>query len=115
MFTDSLGSAGSVARTAGSRRPLAFLGRFQFHLIGGLAVAVLLPQLLWFSFQPVWLTPGFSGNTLLGTAVALIAGAYFLRQVSRYPGVAATAPVLPAFATSYAAVISFFFFLRVDY
>ena len=81
----------------------------------GLVLAVLFPQELWFNFGLSWLRPGSSQNTLIGAAVALVAGAFLLRRVSDFPGVGATSSVVPAFAAAYSGLIAAFFFLRLDY
>jgi lipopolysaccharide/colanic/teichoic acid biosynthesis glycosyltransferase len=112
-MANMIGSVAAASLPVEIRQRFSFLGRIRYQLVGGLLVAVLLPQALW--SQSPWLSPGSSRNTLVGTAVAFLIGAYLLRRLSRYPGVGSTAPIMPTFATAYAVVISVFFFSRVDY
>ena len=112
-MAEIIGSVASVSAPVEIRERFSLLGRIRYQLLGGLLVAVLLPQARW--LQLPWLAPGSSQDTFAGTTVAYLLGAYLLRRLSRYPGVGSTAPVLPTFATAYATVISSFFFLRVDY
>ncbi|HKT15580.1 MAG TPA: sugar transferase [Allosphingosinicella sp.] len=53
--------------------------------------------------------------SVLGTMVALVAGYYGFRRLSLLPGVRASYHILPTFAISYAAVLTIFFFTRLDY
>jgi lipopolysaccharide/colanic/teichoic acid biosynthesis glycosyltransferase len=110
---DIIGSVAGVSAPVEIRQRFSFLGRIRYQLLGGVLVAVLLPQALW--SQVPRLAPGSSEYTLLGTAIAFLIGAFLLRRLSRYPGVGSTAPIMPTFATAYASVISVFFFLRADY
>lgn len=95
----------------GILRPLA---RIRYQLTGGLLVAVLLPALLrgQFDLRPVM---GSLENTVLGTALAMMAGSYVVRRLHAHPGVQALSFILPTFAAAYAAVALGFFFLRIDY
>lgn len=113
----------NIARAAGGGRfasvsvrrgPLWLLARIRYQLAGGMLIAVLAPSLARTQFQ-VELSPNSMNNTLIGTAVAMLLGAYVLRRMLPYPGVQALSFVLPAFAGSYVACISLFLFLRIDY
>ena len=53
--------------------------------------------------------------SVLGTMVALVAGYYGFRRLSLLPGVRASYHILPTFAISYGAVLTIFFFTRLDY
>lgn len=53
--------------------------------------------------------------SVLGTLVALVAGYFSFRRLSRYPGVRASYHILPSFAASYGIVLALFFFARLDY
>ena len=61
-------------------RQLLFKNRVQ--LAGGLLFAVLLPVALRFNLTEVPLTPSSLTNTIIGTAIALIAGFLFFRRLS---------------------------------
>ncbi|MGH6925262.1 MAG: sugar transferase [Propylenella sp.] len=92
-------------------RPLA---RIRFQLLGGLFFAVAMPALLrsQFDLRPVI---GSLENAVLGTAIAMLLGAYVLRRMLPLPGVQATSFILPTFVATYAAVAVGFLLLRIDY
>ncbi|HEX8400890.1 MAG TPA: sugar transferase [Allosphingosinicella sp.] len=81
----------------------------------GLLLAVLVPwaarvrieraELDWIGLQ----------NSLIGTFVAVVAGYYGFRRLSRYPGVRSSYHILPSFAGSFGLVLAVFFFARLDY
>lgn len=50
-----------------------------------------------------------------GALVAMLGGYFLHRRLIGFPGVSPSSFVLPAFTTSYAAVIVLFFFLRIEY
>jgi lipopolysaccharide/colanic/teichoic acid biosynthesis glycosyltransferase len=54
-------------------------------------------------------------NSLIGTFVAVVAGYYGFRRLSRYPGVRSSYHILPSFAGSFGLVLAVFFFARLDY
>ncbi len=54
-------------------------------------------------------------TSVVGTLMALVAGYFSFRRLSRYPGVRASYHILPSFAASYGLVLAFFFFARLDY
>ncbi len=114
-MSDSIGSIARVPQPVEIRRRFSFLGRIRYQLAGALLFAVILPQALWFQFQLPSLPLDSSDNALIGSAIAVLTGAYLFRRVSRYPGVGATAPVIPSFAAAHGVVISVFFFLHADY
>jgi lipopolysaccharide/colanic/teichoic acid biosynthesis glycosyltransferase len=96
---------------------LALLARNRFQLIGATLIAVILPIAFRGAFG-LYLDPrplGTSANTLIGTFLAMLFGAYLLRRMSAYPGSNPLAAIFPAFLASYGVVIVFFFFLRLDY
>ena len=64
-----------------------------------------------------WLPLNFGSfeNTMVGTFVAMLLGAYLRRRMAAYPGTGTLSVVLPAFAVAYWIVILGFFFLRFDY
>ena len=93
----------------------AIWSRSRFQLGVGLLIAVLLPWAVRVQVAIEELElPGLQ-NSLVGSAVALIAGYYGFRRLSRYPGVRASYNIFPTFAVSYGLVLAFFFFARLDY
>lgn len=106
--------AGILARER--RKPL--VGRIRFQLGGALLVGILLPVLLRWPVTTLHLEFIASGMLLpsfLGAAIAIVMGYTLIRQFIIYPGVKATAYILPSLAASFAVVALFFFFLRIDY
>ena len=96
-----------------SRRTLWHRVRFQLGV--GLLLAVALPWAVRVSFaieELQW--PGMQ-NSVVGSTIALIAGYFGFRRLSRYPGVRASYPIFPSYAVSYGLVLAFFFFARLDY
>lgn len=95
----------------GVLRPLA---RIRYQLIGGLLIAVALPALIRGQFE---LRPSFGSleNSVLGTAIAVLFGAYIIRRILPLPGVQATSFVLPTFAAVYGGVAIALLLLRFDY
>jgi lipopolysaccharide/colanic/teichoic acid biosynthesis glycosyltransferase len=85
------------------------------ELLGGLAWAVLLPWLAryWLSSKP----PLWSGmqNVVYGSTAAIVFGHYFFKRLVSFPGARATSYILPTFLASYGAILSLFFFVRLDY
>jgi lipopolysaccharide/colanic/teichoic acid biosynthesis glycosyltransferase len=92
-------------------RPLA---RIRFQLLGGLFFAIALPALFrsQFDLRPVI---GSLENAVMGTAIAMLFGAYVLRRMLPLPGVQATSFILPTFVATYAAIAIGFLLLRIDY
>jgi lipopolysaccharide/colanic/teichoic acid biosynthesis glycosyltransferase len=95
----------------GFLRPLS---RLRFQLLGGLLFAVVMPALIRGQFE---LRPAISSleNSLLGTAIAMLIGAYVVRRLLPLPGVQATSFILPAFVAAYAGIAIAFLLLRIDY
>lgn len=90
------------------------LQRRSIQLVGGLALAALLP---WAARMSVL---GWAGNTVvtasaIGSAWAVLLGYYVYRSVASYPGTLPGFYILPAFAAAYAAVLAGFVLLRLDY
>lgn len=117
VLPNALRSVSAVQQSApapmrsGLLRPLA---RIRFQLIGGLLFAVLLPALF---RSRIELHPAIGSleNSVLGTAAAMILGAYIIRRIMPLPGVQANLFVLPAFVAVYAGVAIVFLILRIDY
>ena len=93
----------------------AIWSRSRFQLGVGLLIAVLLPWAARVQVAIEELDLPSLQNSLVGSAVALIAGYYGFRRLSRYPGVRASYNIFPTFAVSYGLVLAFFFFARLDY
>lgn len=54
-------------------------------------------------------------DTLAGCMIASVAGVFFLRGVSKYPGVEASAYIVPSFVIAYAALLASFILGRFEY
>jgi lipopolysaccharide/colanic/teichoic acid biosynthesis glycosyltransferase len=103
-------AAGKIASAAPT-----LWARVRLQLGVGLLLAVLLPwgvrvwlertELDWIGLQ----------NSLIGTLLAVVAGYYSFRRLSRYPGVRSSHHILPSFAASFGIVLAFFFFTRLPY
>jgi lipopolysaccharide/colanic/teichoic acid biosynthesis glycosyltransferase len=106
-----------AGRASRRRRLLPLLARNRFQLLGATLIAVILPIAFRGAFglhldtRPL----GASANTLIGTLLAMVFGAYLLRRMTAYPASNPLAAILPAFLASYGVVIGIFFFLRLDY
>src|SRR5688572_19746319 len=85
-----------------------FLARNRFQLAGALLWAVLIPALLRSNFA--FLEGGNPQYTAIGSAAAVLLGAYVLRRMTVYPGTKRLLYVIPALSASFAAVIVVFFF-----
>ena len=91
------------------------LARGPYQLIGAACFVVAIPIFLRtgsFSFP---LLPHSTSNTVVATTAAMLIGAYLLRRLTGYPGTRTLPYLLPVFLSTYAAAISIFFFLRLDY
>lgn len=90
--------------------------RTRYQVALGLVVAVLVPAILrtpldFFDIPQVQ----SASRTLIGTAIAVVLGAYFVKRITVYPGGHTPFYAVPAFASAYALVITLFFFFRIDY
>ncbi len=94
-----------------------WLTRIRVQLLGGLVLGVLMPAAVrWDLLEAGMVSPGSSlGNSLWGTALAVIVGYMFLRQLAAYPGVRPTTYILPVFAITFGALSLLMFGLRLDY
>jgi lipopolysaccharide/colanic/teichoic acid biosynthesis glycosyltransferase len=99
-------------RTAVAARPRG-VGRLRSQLALGLLLAVVIPALVPAVLfgAPVLLT----NPSVIGTAIALMAGVMLYRRLTTFPGVRNIEYVLPAFSIAYGAVILALFFARIDY
>jgi lipopolysaccharide/colanic/teichoic acid biosynthesis glycosyltransferase len=93
----------------------AFLARNRYQLAGGVLLGVLLPAIIRTGFNIRPGAPGSAENTLVGTFVAMLIGAYLLRRTTAFPGVKATSALIPAFGAAFGLVVLAFFFFRFDY
>lgn len=98
---------------ASARRTLWVRVRFQLGV--GLLLAVLAPWLVRIQFAMRELEEYGLQASVAGSVVALTAGYYCFRRLSRYPGVRASYHILPSFAAAYGIVLAVFFFARLDY
>lgn len=99
-----------------SARPdLRLAMRFRYHLLGALLICVLFPALLRNGFRLSEMFYPSDIKMTVGALGALLGGYYLHRRVIGFPGVSASSYILPAFTTSFAAVIVVFFFFRIEY
>jgi len=122
MFLNELTAAEYVSRAtaAGEQhekpsRILLALSRMRFQLVLGMFFTVAVPALLRAILEP---NSGIAielDKSLFGTICAFLLGYLLFRKVTGYPGVRATAYILPVFVTSYGLTVFTFFFLRLEY
>lgn len=105
----------SVAAAKFARARPAGWNRVRVQLGGGVLVAVLIPWAVRVQLETLELTYLSLQNSVIGSVLALVAGYYSFRRLSRYPGVRASYHIVPSFAASYGAVLAVFFFTRLDY
>lgn len=90
--------------------------RMRLQLGGGLLFACALPLLLRVDMA---LTEKLSGsaqlNSFIAATCAVLAGYFFVRRLTRFPGVTAISYILPTFAVSYGAVLLAIVIFRIDY
>jgi len=97
-----------------NRLPL-IVGRMRFQMLAGLCLAVILPGLMT-SFIEFGSSPeSLFDPTLFGTLAAFLLGYLLFRKVTGFPGVRASAYILPVFIAAYGIVVATFFLLRIDY
>jgi lipopolysaccharide/colanic/teichoic acid biosynthesis glycosyltransferase len=99
---------------------VALMARMRTQLTGGFVAATVLPAFLYDFFlrEPRLTVPKFSdiyNNTFVGSTWAFLLGFLIFRKVTAFPGVRASAYVLPAFLVAYAITITGFFMLRLEY
>ncbi len=122
MYVNELISAEMATRAGaagqqrtGSSRLVLTIGRMRFQVLGGFVTAVAIPLVVRSLYETQGLTLHAVDNSLLGTVWAFLFGYFLFRKVTSYPGVKATALILPAFIASYVSVVAIFFLLRLDY
>lgn len=97
-------------------RPPSVFSRIRVQLGFGLLIACVLPWLLRYDIGLVSkVTSASQVNTLVATCGSVILGYYFVRRLTRYPGIASISYILPAFTISYAIALSIILLLRLDY
>ena len=94
---------------------LRLIGRMRFQLLAGFVCAVIVPLIARSIYEPLNLSAMAADNSTLGTLGALLLGYILFRKVTGFPGVRASAYILPAFLTSYLMTVAGFFMLRLDY
>jgi lipopolysaccharide/colanic/teichoic acid biosynthesis glycosyltransferase len=94
-----------------TRWSLDLLARNRYQLLGAAILAVLLPAFLGGTGQRA----GSSEATMIGSVVAVLLGAYVLRQLMAFPGVQRHACVFPVFLAAYGAIIVVLVVLQFDY
>lgn len=91
------------------------LSRIRFQLVGGLLFAVALPAIIRSQYERVGDPLLSYEHSLIGTVCAVLLGYLVFRKMTVLPGARALINVVPAFLASYAAIVAFFFLMRVDY
>jgi lipopolysaccharide/colanic/teichoic acid biosynthesis glycosyltransferase len=94
-----------------TRWSLDLLARNRYQLLGAAIVAVLLPALLGGAGQ----RPGNGQATVIASVLAVLLGAYVLRQLTAFPGVQRHACVFPVFLAAYGANVVVLVVLELDY
>lgn len=89
--------------------------RIRFQLFGGLVFAVGLPAFARLRLEQYADAAVSYEHSLIGTVCALLLGYLVFRKMTVLPGARAIVNVVPAFLTSYAIIVAFFFMMRVDY
>lgn len=95
-------------------RPI-FWTRLRFQVTVGILVAAVLPTLGRVLIEGVGGNGTVLQNTLIGTALAILVGAWLTRNVATYPGSEAVASALPSFSIAFAALLIAFVFGRIPY
>ncbi len=92
-----------------------WLARNRYQLLVGLLAAIIMPALVRTGLDMRPLSFGAMENTVVGTFVAMLVGAYLRRRMTVHPGSGSLSVVLPVFGGAYGAGVLAFFFLRLDY
>lgn len=96
-------------------RLVHLLARIRFQLLGGAIFAILVPAFVRTQFERFGDPLLSYEHSLIGTLCALLLGYLIFRKTTVLPGARAIVNVVPSFMTSYAAVVAFFFLMRIDY
>ena len=109
------GRGGFALAPAGRQLLVGMLSRIRFQLGGGIVVAVLVPILIrWPAMSGVVASISLQ-NSIWATLGAVIFGYVVIRRLGIFPGVQSISLIMPVLGLTYLAVITFFFFLRIDY
>jgi len=85
------------------------------QLAGALAFAVLLPYQIGYGTYDGTPPPQNLENVIVGCSLAILTAHYFFRRLVFFPGTRASSYILPVFTAAYGAVLTIFFFFRLDY
>ena len=113
--TRSVNGDASANSTQSPSRLLLVIGRMRFQLLFGMLCAVAIPALARGVLEPGSSQLIVIDNSLFGTLWAFLLGYLMFRKVTGYPGVRATAYILPVFVAAYALSALGFMFLRLEY
>ncbi|MEL6756008.1 MAG: exopolysaccharide biosynthesis polyprenyl glycosylphosphotransferase [Pseudomonadota bacterium] len=91
------------------------MSRNRFQILGGILLAVIGPALARTQLERIG-DPSISyEHSIIGTLCGFLLGYFMLKKMTVLPGARAIVNVVPAFLTSYAVIVAFFFLMRVDY
>jgi lipopolysaccharide/colanic/teichoic acid biosynthesis glycosyltransferase len=96
-------------------RLLLVISRMRFQLLLGMLVAVAIPAVARSMFEPAVARLVEVDNSLFATLLAFLLGYLMFRKVTGFPGVRATAFILPVFVAAYAMTALGMMFLGLDY
>jgi lipopolysaccharide/colanic/teichoic acid biosynthesis glycosyltransferase len=113
--TRSVAGDVGASRTQSPSRLLLVISRMRFQLLFGVLFAVAIPALARGILEPTSSRLIVVDNSLFGTLCAFLLGYMMFRKVTGYPGVRATAYILPVFVAAYALSALGFMFLRLEY
>lgn len=99
----------------GSPWSLDFLARYRYQLIGAVVLAVLMPGLVQTALDGVRPRTASADSLIVGTFVAVVFGAYALRQLTAFAVVQRDLYVLPVFIVAYGFLAAGFTVLQIDY
>lgn len=88
---------------------------FTLQVLISVLVGVILPPVLWFGFNQVFIYPGPVQNSVIGSTIATVAGIFLARRVNIYPGVKQFGAIIPTFTASFGMVAIGILVLRVTY
>ena len=105
----------TFADTSPVKRDLSM--RLRFQLAGGVLLAVVAPAVFRSAVDrdPAILFTQNMASSVAGTFVAVVLGFSIYRKMTVFPGIRASAYVIPSFGLAYACVFAAYFFLRLDY
>ena len=89
--------------------------RLRYQLLAAFVIAILLPAVVHYAMNSGIGRSIEYRNSFLGSCAAVLLTFLVIRKVSAFPGVKATAYVLPTVLGAFGLVVGFFFFLRIHY